>query len=55
MRVYADKRSRKVKPAPAAERAARDGLRTIAKGEHQAAKPPEGGDDEALGQELSQV
>jgi hypothetical protein len=38
VRVRADKRSREVNPAPAAERAARDAVRTIAKGEHRAAK-----------------
>jgi len=37
MRVTADKRSREVGSVPAAQRDALDGLRTIAKGEHQAA------------------
>jgi hypothetical protein len=38
VQVVADQRSREVGSAPEAERAALDGLRTIAKGEHQAAK-----------------
>jgi hypothetical protein len=38
MKAYADKRSREVKPAPQAERAAQEAQRAIARHEHRAAK-----------------
>ena len=38
MKVYADKRSREVEPAPQAERAAQEAQRAIARAEHRAAK-----------------